>query len=379
MRLGDHVIPVTRPWFESEEADAVRDVIASGWVAQGPKVAEFETAVADTVDARHGIALTSCTAGLHLALIVSGVGKDDEVVVPSFSFIATANAVVQAGATVVFADVDPVYGNVTVDTVGQVLTDRTRAVIAVHQCGVPAEIDELSSFCQRHGLVLIEDAACALGSRYRDQPIGSFSNLTAFSFHPRKVITTGEGGMLVTDSDEQAIRLRRLREHGMSISAASRHKSDRVVIENYIEPAFNYRMTDIQAAIGLVQLDRLQAIVERRRNIAAIYQEALAHLPLRTVRDPDWGAGTFQSFWVLLDDSCTVDRNVLLDELLKDGVVGRRGIMAAHLEPAYRGVRHAELPITEWLTERSLILPLFHEMTDSDLERVVVSLDTHLR
>ncbi len=373
-------IPIMRPWLGPEEAQAAANAIASGWVAQGPRVAEFERAVADRVGAAEGIAVSSCTAALHLSLVALGLGPGDEVVVPSLSFIATANAARFVGATPVFADVDPATQNLTQKTIEQVLSPATRAVVLVHQCGMPADIAAVHELCDPKGVAVVEDAACAIGSTLHGRPVGAGSVLVAFSFHPRKVITTGEGGMLTTPRADLAGRLRRLREHGMSVSAAERHRSDRVVIERYLETGFNFRMTDIQAAVGLVQLSRLDAIVARRRALAARYRELLADVPgLELPTDPAYGETNYQSFWAILPEEFPVGRDELLDRLLKEGISARRGIMAAHLEPAYEGHPHGDLGVTERITRRSLLLPLFHEMTEAEQDRVAAILRREAR
>ncbi|MDQ1476232.1 MAG: hypothetical protein QOE62_1461 [Actinomycetota bacterium] len=368
------MIPVMRPWLGPEEAQAAADAVASGWVAQGPRVAAFEQAIADKVGAGHGVAVSSCTAALHLALLLLEIGPGDEVIVPSLSFIATANAARYVGATPVFADVDLATQNLTPETVEAACTSRTRAVILVHQTGVPADIDAIRAFCAPRAIEIIEDAACAIGSVYRERPIGGHSSLVALSFHPRKVITTGEGGMLLTDRADFAERAGRLREHGMNVSAAARHASGKAVIEEYVETGWNFRMTDIQAAVGLVQLERLDTIVERRREQAARYAAGLGDIPgVVTVTDPPWGRTNFQSYWVLLPETFPVSRNDLLARLLADGISGRRGIMASHLEPAYAGHPHGPLPATEIATNRSLILPLFHQMTEAEQDHVIAA------
>jgi perosamine synthetase len=367
------MIPVMRPLLGSAEAEAVAEVIASGWVAQGPRVAEFERRFAEHVGAAEGVAVSSCTAALHLALYVLDLGPGDEVIVPSFSFIASANAVRYCGATPVFADVDPATGNLTAATVAPLLTDRTRAVMVVHQGGVPADVDELRACCGT--IPIVEDAACAAGATYRDGSVGAGALLAAWSFHPRKLLTTGEGGMITTDDPALATRLRRLREHGMSVSAADRHTSGRPIVEQYLETGFNYRMTDMQAAVGIVQLGRLPDLVAGRRAMAARYHELLADVPgVRPVRDPGYGTTNYQAFWVLLADDVDVDRNDVLAALASAGVSARRGIMAAHTEPAYAGVDHAPLPVTELLTSRSIILPLHHELTPDQQRHVVATL-----
>ncbi|MEV5846289.1 DegT/DnrJ/EryC1/StrS family aminotransferase [Streptomyces sp. NPDC051985] len=373
-------IPVMIPWLGEEEAQAASDAVLSGWVAQGPRVAAFEKAFAERVGAEHGIAVSSCTTALHLSLVALGVGPGDEVVVPSLSFIATANAVRYVGAEPVFADVDPATGNLTPATVDAVRTDRTRAVLAVHQGGVPADVHALRAACADWDLPLVEDAACAIGSTVGGKPVGHGALLAAWSFHPRKLVTTGEGGMITTDDAEWAARLRRLREHGMNASAADRHASNKPVLESYLEVGFNYRMTDVQAAIGLVQLGKLDAMIARRRELAARYDALLHDVPgLTPVRDPAHGTSNFQSYWVLLDEDFPVGRDELLAALSAAGVSARRGIMAAHLEPAYADHPRAPLPVTERLTRDSLILPLFHTMTEAQQDRVVTALREQAR
>jgi perosamine synthetase len=368
-------VPVMKPWLGEEEARAAADAVLSGWVAQGPRVAEFERAFAARVGAAHGVAVSSCTTALHLALVALGVGPGDEVVVPSLSFIATANAVRYVGARPVFADVAEATGNVTPQSVDAVRTPATKAVIAVHQGGVPADVHALREDCARWGVALVEDAACAIGSTVGGEPVGRGALVAAWSFHPRKVVTTGEGGMLTTDDEQWAQRLRRLREHGMNASAAQRHASSTPVLESYLEVGFNYRMTDIQAAVGLVQLGKLDEMVARRRALAARYDELLADVPgLEPVRDPAYGEGNFQSYWVLPGPDFPVGRDELLAALAQAGISARRGIMAAHLEPAYAGHPHAPLPVTERISRDSLILPLFHTMTAGQQDRVAAVL-----
>ncbi|WP_284581446.1 DegT/DnrJ/EryC1/StrS family aminotransferase [Streptomyces sp. 2P-4] len=368
-------IPVMVPWLGEEEARAAADAVLSGWVAQGPRVADFERAFAERVGAEHGIAVSSCTTALHLALIALDLGPGDEVVVPSLSFIASANAVLYTGARPVFADVEEATGNLTPQTVDAVRTPRTKAVLAVHQGGVPADVHALRAACADWGTALVEDAACGIGATVGGKSVGQGALIAAWSFHPRKVITTGEGGMVTTDDAARAERLRRLREHGMSVSAAQRHASSRPVAESYLEVGYNYRMTDIQAAVGLVQLGRLDAVVARRRALAARYARLLAPIPgLRPVRDPAHGEGNFQSYWVLLAEDFPVGRDALLEALADAGISARRGIMAAHLEPAYAGHTAAPLPVTERISRNSLILPLFHTMTHAQQDRVAAVL-----
>jgi dTDP-4-amino-4,6-dideoxygalactose transaminase len=372
------MIPVMRPWLGNEEAEAAAEAVASGWIAQGPRVREFEEAFAAAIGTPHAVAVSSCTTALHLALIVTGVGPGDEVIVPSLSFIATANAVRYVGAQPVFADVDLATQNLGPETIKPRMTGKTRAVILVDQAGMPADLDAIRALCEPLQISVIEDAACAVGSTYQGRPVGCGAALAAFSFHPRKLLTTGEGGMITTWDASIAVRLRRLREHGMDISAADRHRSQQPVIEHYTEVGFNYRMTDIQAAVGLVQLRKISEMVARRRAFARRYQELLSGIPgLLMAGDPPYGETNYQSFWMLLPEESAVARDELMRLLADAGVSARRGIMAAHLEPPYADAK-ASLPVTERLTARSLILPLFHEMTQAQQEHVVSAVTSAL-
>ncbi|SEB56854.1 dTDP-4-amino-4,6-dideoxygalactose transaminase [Nocardioides exalbidus] len=373
-------INVMQPWLGEEEVAAVSEVLRSGWVAQGPRVAAFEEAFAASQQAAHAVAVSNCTTALHLALVVAGIGPGDEVVVPSFSFVATANAPTYVGATPVFADVDESTGNLTPATIATVVTPRTRAVIAVDQGGVPLDLRAIRAWCDPRGIVVIEDAACAAGSTSHGRPVGAEAEIAAWSFHPRKLLTTGEGGMLTTSRPEWAARARQLREHAMSVSAADRHASVLAPPESYAEIGFNYRMTDLQAAVGLVQLGRLPEMVARRRALAARYAEVIAGLPgLRMVSDPAWGTTNFQSCWLEVLPEHPLDREELMMHLADAGISARRGIMAAHRQPAHRDRSHVPLPVTERLNDQTLILPLFHQMTDAEQARVCDALLTAWR
>jgi perosamine synthetase len=368
------MIPIARPRLDVEEVEAIRSVIESGWVTQGPKVAEFEHAFSELTGGPSAVAVSSCTTALHLALLVSRVGRGDEVIVPSMSFIATANAVVHAGATPVFAEVEPNTYNLDLSDVERRITDRTRAILLVHQLGLPADISGFQALARDRDLALVEDAACAIGSTYNGVAIGGHGNLTCFSFHPRKLLTTGDGGMITTPSDEVASLLRRLRHHGMSVADLERHSSTVVVREEYLEIGYNYRLTDIQAAIGLVQLGRLPTILRDREMRRRWYDELFApHGWIGVPEVPADRTWNVQTYTVRLGGFDADRRDRLMQDMLEEGVATRPGVMTAHREPAYRDLG-VSLPISESASDGSMALPLFGELTESEVERVATAL-----
>ncbi len=371
-------IPIARPWFGAEEEAAVAEVLRSGWVTQGPRVAEFEAAFAAYVGAPHAVALSSCTTALHATLLALGIGAGDEVICPSLSFIATANAIAHTGARPVFADVDERTFNLLPAAVERAIGPRTKGILAVHQVGLPCELDDLAQLARTRGLVLVEDAACAIGSTYRGARIGRPHGAAAcFSFHPRKILTCGEGGMVTTASAELAERLRRLRHHGMTVSDLDRHRARGSYLrESYVEIGFNFRLTDLQAAIGLVQLRRLDAMLARRRALAARYQVLLRDVP---AVEPPWSPAdrehNYQSYVVRLRGGGRARRDAALDALVAAGIGARPGVMSAHREPPYAAER-VELPVTTAIADETLALPLFHEMTEAQQDEVVRALRT---
>jgi perosamine synthetase len=371
-------VPFSRPTLRGDEGEAIAAVVATGWVSQGPRVREFEQAFAERVGAAEAVATSNCTTALHLALHVAGVGPGDEVIVPSMSFIASANSVWQCGATPVFADVDPRTFNLDPEAVERVITSRTKAIMPVHQLGLPADMDRFFELADRYGLELVEDAACAIGASYKGRTIGSLGPLTCFSLHPRKVITTGEGGMITLQDSEVAARLRRLRQHSMDVSDLVRHGAKDVIIESYPERGWNYRMTDMQAMLGLKQLEMLDEIREERRRLAERYTEAIERIPfVEAPYDPDYADRTWQSYAVTLSADAPIDRTELMRRLLLDGVPTRRGVMATHEEPAYAD-SPADLPNTDVASRNSLMLPIFAGLTDEQQDHVIASLATHL-
>jgi dTDP-4-amino-4,6-dideoxygalactose transaminase len=366
-------IDVMRPWFGDEEVQALAQVVSSGPLAGGPKVTEFEDNFRAMQEMRYAVATSSGAAALHLALVVAGIGPGDDVLVPSLSFISTANAVTYVGARPVFCDVDPATGNVTAETIHAALTLDTRAVIVVDQSGVPVDLNPIRLLCDRHEITLIEEAACGLGSQYKGRPVGTGADLAVWSFQPQMVLTTGEGGMLTTRRADWAARARTLRQQAVSIRSAP-CRSSVPPAEVCLEVGFDYRMTDLQAAVGVVQLGRLTQVVHRRREIAAAYIEGLTGLKgLRMVADPPYGYSNFQSFWLEVLPGFATSRDGLLSRLAQAGIAGRRGTMAGHLQPVYRwrDTGNPGLPHSERLSERTLILPVYHDLDTHGVNRVI--------
>ena len=387
-------VPVARPFLGDEEVAAVAEVLRSGWVTQGPRVAAFEREFADYVGAKYACAVSNCTTALHLALLAVGVQAGDEVITVSHSFIATANSIRYCGATPVFVDIQPDTFNMDPDRIEEVITGRTRAILCVHQLGMPCDLKAILDIARRHSLPVVEDAACAIGSEIRWnsrwERIGKpHGDIACFSFHPRKLLTTGDGGMITTSSPEWDRQFRLWRHHGMSLPDTVRHGAKEVIFESYTILGHNYRMTDIQAAVGREQLKRIPGFVARRRQQAQRYRELLADVPgLLLPTEPEWARSNWQSFCVWLPDGC--DQCQVMQAMLNAGVSTRRGVMCAHREPAYGqepwscGVGPADcdcppgtcarLRESERAQDQALILPLFHQMTDAEQDMVVSAL-----
>jgi perosamine synthetase len=373
------MIPIIKPLMDEREAAAARRVILSGWVTQGPEVAAFEREFADFVGAAHAVAVSSCTTALHLALLAAGVQPGDEVITVSHSYIATANAVRYCGATPVFVDVEPDTFNIDPGQIDRAVTARTRAILCVHQMGMPCDLVAVVAAGRRHSLRVVEDAACASGSAIlwegRWEKIGKpHGDVACFSFHPRKVMSTGDGGMITTNHADWDAQCRLLRQHGMSVPDTVRHGASQVIFESYPVVGFNYRMTDIQAAVGREQLKRLPEVVQVRRALAERYRTLLSAIPgLRLPREPEWARSNWQSFCVRLPDGC--EQRTVMQRMLDREIATRRGIMCTHREPSYAGSApgHA-LPHSEDAQEHCIILPLYPQMTRDEQQQVADAL-----
>lgn len=387
-------IPFAYPWMDEREADAARRAILSGWVTQGPEVLAFEREFAQAVGAPFACAVSNCTTALHMALLALGVGAGDDVVTVSHSFIATANCIRYCGARPVFVDIEPDTFNIDPSRLEAAITPKTRALLLVHQLGMPCDLKTLLAIAEKHRLPVVEDAACAIGSEIRWdgswEPIGRpRGDIACFSFHPRKLVSTGDGGMLTTRSAEHDARFRLLRHQGMSVPDTVRHASPTVIAESYPIVGFNYRLTDIHAAIGREQLKRLPAFVARRRELGARYQALLADVPgIIRPSEPAWVRTNWQTYTVRLASG--LDQRTVMQQMLDAGVSTRRGVMNAHREASYPkgtwscGPAHETctcpgsgcrwLQVGEEIQDTAIALPLFHQMTDDDQDHVVAAL-----
>lgn len=390
--MSKDFVPIARPHLGPEEVSAAERAILSGWVTQGPEVAAFEREFAAFIGARHACAVSSGTTALHLALLGVGVQPGDEVITVSHSYIATANSIRYCGARPVFVDIDPATSNIDSQQIEHAISQRTRAILCVHQMGMPCDLKSVLDVAHKHALTVVEDAACAIGSEIlwdaRWEKIGKpHADVACFSFHPRKLLTTGDGGMLTTSDASMDRKFRLWRQHGMSVPDTVRHTSAVVVFESYPELGFNYRLTDIQAAIGREQLKRISEAVYERRRLAQRYAELLSDIEGLTLpTEPDWCRTNWQSYSIRLPER--LDQREIMQRMLDDGVATRRGIMCAHREPAYSdpatwrcghtqcaSAQHCpNLVESEKAQDYSIILPLFSQMSEMQQERVAVSL-----
>jgi perosamine synthetase len=375
------MIPIAKPYLTKKEAKAAYDTILTGWITQGPRVAEFEEKFAAYTGAKYAVAVSNCTTALHLSMIAAGITTGDEVICPSLSYIATANAIKYVGAKPVFAEINPENYNLDILDVEKKITNNTKAILLVHQIGMPADIDAFKELAKKHQLKLIEDAACAAGSSYKGAKIGGHSELVCFSFHPRKVISTGDGGMITTNNESYYNRLKLLRQHGMSVNDRTRHESAKIIFEDHLEVGYNYRLTDIQASVGIRQLEKLDWIIKKRRKIANRYHKAFKGIPgIQLPLEKKGYFSNYQSYSIFLKDECPLNRNDIMQKMLDSGISTRRGIMTTHRETAYKEEYAAlSLPVSEKSSDRSLILPLYIPMKDEDIEKVIGTLTKILK
>lgn len=374
--MSERTIQISLPSTGEEEWQAVREPLMSGWLTQGPKVAQFEKSFSERHAVGHALATTSCTTGLHLILAGMGVGPGDEVIVPAFTWVATANVVLYCGATPVLADVDRNSFNIDVADVARRVTPRTKAVIAVHLFGLCADMDALRAALPAH-VAIIEDAACAAGASYKGKPAGGLGLAAAFSFHPRKSITTGEGGMVTTNDAELAQTMDMLRNHGASISEEQRHRGPRpYLLPEFNLLGFNYRMTDLQASVGNVQLSKLDRFIAERAEKARYYREQLADIPwLRTPQKPNEGSHAWQAFVCYVDPGkAPMPRNQIMEKLQAEGIATRPGTHAVHMLGVYRdrpGVSAGDYPGARDCDANTMAIPLHNRMTDEDYDYVI--------
>ena len=370
------LLPYGRQTLTETDVAAATEVLRSDWLTTGPKVAEFEEAIADYVDARHAVSFSSGTAALHAAVLAAGLKPGDEAITTPLTFCATANAVLYGGGTPVFADVRDETLTFDPEEVERRITPRTKALLPVDYAGHPADLDALLALADRHELIVIEDAAHALGAKYRSRMVGSISHMSVFSFHAVKHLTTGEGGMVTTNNGEFAQRLREVRNHGIDSDARARQADGQWHYE-MTTLGFNYRLTDIACALGLAQLPRLPANLARRRAIAARYEKALAtvsSLALPIV------AADVTSAWHLypVRVDASMDRAEVFDALRAEGLGVNVHYIPVHLHPYYRsrfGYRGGEFPIAETAYGRLISLPMFHGMTDEDVDDVILAVE----
>jgi dTDP-4-amino-4,6-dideoxygalactose transaminase len=378
-------VPIARTSLLESEIQSVMEPLRSGWLVQGPKVREFEEKWSAFTGAKHSIAVTSCTTGLHLSLAAMGIQPGDEVIVPAFTWIATANVVEHLGAKVVFCDIDLETFNLDVQQLASLVTIKTKAILPVHLFGMAADMGAINAFAKQHKLWVVEDAACGFGSRYQGQHVGTLGHAGVFSFHPRKAITTGEGGMITTQDDELAAKLRRLRDHGAAMSDLQRHLGARpYLLADHPDAGYNQRMTDLQAALGSAQMDRAADIIQERQRLAQRYDEAFASLNwLRTPVQRTGYEHGYQSYPCLFQpervepdavSSINESRNAWMDKLQKVGISTRPATHAVHMLTFYREaykLNPQDFPNAYAANDCSISLPLFHGMTVEEQDYVI--------
>lgn len=376
--LAKRNIPISLPVTGEEEWQATREPLINGWLTSGPKVREFEQLFAERHQVKHALAVTSATTALHLALVALEVGPGDEVIVPAFTWVSTANVVLYCGANVVFADVDPVTFNINPEDLKKRITSKTKAIIPVHLFGLCANMDAIKAIAG--DIPLVEDGACAAGAAYKGTPAGALGTIGCFSFHPRKSVTTGEGGMITTNDDRLADVMSMLRNHGASISEEQRHHGPRpYILPDFNMLGYNYRMTDLQGAVGVVQIKKLDTFIDEREKWAAWYSEQLKDIPW--LRTPQVGADYkhgWQSFVTFVDESkAPCSRNEIMEKLQEQGISTRPGTHAVHMLNYYAdkyGIQPSDYPGAQAANDYSMSIPLHNRMVAEDYHYVVAVL-----
>jgi perosamine synthetase len=373
--MEKRIIQISQPSLGEDEWQAIREPLFSGWVTQGPKVKEFEKLFAERHRVKHAVAVSNCTTALHLALLACDVGPGDEVLVPAFTWVATANAVLYCNATPVFVDVDPVTFNIDPEKIKEKITSRTKAIIPVHLFGLCADMDAIKKAAP--GLKLVEDGACAAGAAYKGTPAGALGDLGCFSFHPRKSVTTGEGGMITASDDVLAHKVDVLRNHGASVSEEQRHKGPRpYILPGFEVMGFNYRMTDLQGAVGVVQIKKLDQYIDERQQWANYYNNALSDI--EWIRTPQYGNDYkhgWQSYVLFIDEAkAPMKRNDIMEYLQQKGISTRPGTHAIHMLDFYASkynIKPSDYPGAEASNNCSMAIPLHNRMVKEDYGYVV--------
>ncbi len=361
------MIPLARPYFDEDEINEIKKVLDSGWVAQGPKMKEFEENFAKYLNAKHAVAVSNCTVALHLALLVLGIKKGDEVLVADYTFPATGHSVLYCGAKPVFVDINPKTYNINPDLIEDKITSKTKAIIPVHTFGQPADMDPIMEIAEKHNLKVVEDAACAAGAKYKCKFAGTIRNIGCFSFHARKGITTGEGGMVVTDNKEIAEEIRTLSTFGM-VSAWGREKSKEILIPEFVKLGYNYKMSDITAAVGVAQLRKLDKIIKRKRELAKYWDEKLQEIDF--IEPPFVDKNVFhiyQSYVALVDKK--INRNKLIKNLIDNNIQTQIGTYSSHIQPVYNSTD--KCPNSLKVFNQSLSLPMYYTLKEKDIDIAV--------
>jgi perosamine synthetase len=375
--LFDNQVPLMKPWLDEEEWYAMKEVVLSGWVSQGPKVKEFETVIASFLGVKHAVAMNACTSAMHVAMKIAGVQHGDEVIVANSTCMANVNAIKMAGAEPVFVDIDPRTFNINPESIEAKITDRTKIVMNIDQIGLPNDIDALIAICNKHRLTLLDDAATALGAQYKGKYLGAHQVMTTFSFHPRKMITTGEGGMLVTDDDAIAEQARILRATGASVSDLERHKAKGLILQKYYDSGFNYRMTDMQAAMGIVQMKKIAAMLEQRATQAALYNSALADIAqIELPYVPTYATPAWSSYCIKIKDDCNITVTSVLQALAAENISARYGIQPLHQEPYFEHMNYKDeaFPISCNIADKTFFIPIYPGMTEQQQHHVINTL-----